>query len=103
MSNRFFALALFAALGACATPESRLTTGLMKAGLSRSQSECMAGRMVDRLSLLQLKRISSLGNFERDRVRDMTVDRFLYNIRSLNDPEILAVTTRAGLSCAIMR
>jgi hypothetical protein len=63
----------------------------------------MADRMVDKLSLLQLKRISSLGNFRDERLRDMSLDRFLYNIRSLEDPEILAVTTKAGLSCAILR
>lgn len=96
-------VALVASLSACATPETRLTNGLMKAGLSKPQSACMADRMVDKLSLMQLRRISSLGNFEKERVRDMSLERFLHNIRSLKDPEILAVTTKAGLGCAISR
>ena len=91
------------ALAACATPETRLRSGLMNAGLSAGQSACMADRMVDRLSLIQLRRIASLKNFEKDRLRDMSVDRFLHNIRSLEDTEILTVTTRAALGCAISR
>ena len=91
------------ALTACATPETRLRSGLMNAGLSAGQSACMADRMVDRLSLIQLRRIASLKNFEKDRLRDMSVDRFLHNIRSLEDSEILTVTTRAALGCAISR
>lgn len=95
-------LPLVALLG-CATPETRLRTGLMNAGLSAGQSACMADRMVNKLSLLQLRRIASLRNFGRERIGDMSVDRFLHNIRSLEDTEILAVTTRAALSCAISR
>ena len=91
------------ALAACASPETRLRSGLMNAGLSAGQSACMADRMVDRLSLIQLRRIASLKNFEKDRLRDMSVDRFLHNIRSLEDTEILTVTTRAALGCAISR
>lgn len=100
--KRTFALILpILALTACATPEARLRTGLMDAGLGRKQSACMAERMVDKLSLLQVRRIASLKNFAKDDVRDMSVDRFLHNIRSLKDPEILTVTTRAALGCAI--
>jgi hypothetical protein len=94
-------MAVLMALAGCATPEAQLRTGLVEAGLSRNQSGCMAQRMVDRLSLLQLRRISSLKNFGTDNARGMSVDRFLHNIRSLQDPEILAVTTRAALGCAI--
>lgn len=89
------------ALTACATPETRLRTGLMDAGLGPRQSACMAERMVDKLSLIQLRRIASLKNFAKDDIRDMSIDRFLHNIRSLKDPEILAITTRAALGCAI--
>ena len=79
----------------------RLRTGLMDAGLSRNQSACMAERMVDKLSLTQFRRIAALGNLRDDRIGEMSVDRFLRNIRALRDPEILTVTTRAALGCAI--
>ena len=56
-------VALALTLTACATPEQRVRSGLMEAGLSRAMSTCMAARMVDRLSLLQLRRIGRLGDF----------------------------------------
>ena len=94
----FFALL---ALAGCATPQTQLRAGLISAGLPQKQSACMAERMVDKLSLLQLRRISSIQNFGNDKVREMSVDRFMHNIRSLQDPEIVSVTTRAALGCAI--
>jgi hypothetical protein len=103
MIRKLVFIAPLLALSACATPEARLRTGLMNAGLSSGQSACMADRMVDKLSLIQLRRIASLKNFQKERIRDMSIDRFLHNIRSLEDSEILAVTTRAALSCAILR
>lgn len=98
-------LVLIALLGgmvsACATPETRLRNGLMAAGLSQGTSECMADRMVDRLSLAQLRRLSDLSNISENRIGDMRVGQFWRQIRALRDPEILAIATRAGLSCAI--
>jgi hypothetical protein len=103
MIKRSLAVFALLAVSACASPQSQLRTGLQSAGLSPRVSSCMAERMWDKLSLLQLKRISSLGNFRDERLRDMPLDRFLHNVRSLEDPEILSVTTRAGLSCALSR
>ncbi len=103
MKSTILLLLPLIALAACATPQTRLKRGLKSAGLSQKTSACMADRMWDKLSLLQLKRLSSLSNFKDERLRTMSMDRFLYNVRSLEDPEILAVTTRAGLSCAVFR
>ncbi len=100
---RLPALLSLVALAACASisPEARLRAGLMEAGLGLRQSACMAERMADKLSLLQLRRMSSLKNLRGDRARGMSVDRLLYNLRSLEDPEIIAVTSSAALRCAI--
>jgi hypothetical protein len=101
MKRAILILAPLLGLSACATPQSQLRTGLMNAGLSRTQSTCMAQRMIDKLSLLQLRRLSSLSNFRDKKLADMSMGRFMHNIRSLNDPEILGITTRAALGCAI--
>jgi hypothetical protein len=101
ITARLVTVAALIALAACATPQSRLERGLVRAGLSKSQSSCMADRMADKLSLAQLRRLSALGNFEDEKLGDMTVSRFMRNIRGLRDPEILTVTTRAALGCAI--
>ena len=89
----------------CATvsPESRLRTGLIDAGISPRMAGCMAERMVDRLSLTQLRRLQSLASLRKSHMGDMTVDRFLFKVRALEDPEIFAVTSKAAIVCAIDR
>lgn len=89
------------ALSACATPESRVRSALMDAGLSRPVSTCMAQRMVDRLSLGQLQKLSRLAGLRERRIGDLTIGEFLRQARALGDPEILGVVTTAGLGCAI--
>ena len=85
-------LALALALAGCATPETRLRSGLQNAGLSKAMAACMAERMIDRLSLLQLRRLSAL---------DLTLDQFFRKVRALKDPEILAVSTSSAALCAL--
>lgn len=89
------------ALSACATPESRVRTALMDAGLSRPVSTCMAQRMVDRLSLGELQKLSRLSGLRDRRMRDLTIGEFVSQTRALRDPKILEVVTTAGLGCAI--
>src|SRR3546814_4143151 len=62
---------------------------------------CMAGRMVDRLSLLQLRRLSSLDGLKGRRIADLTPDQFLNKVRALGDPEILRVATSPAVVCAL--
>ena len=95
-----FALPLLA-LSACATPESRVRTALLNAGLSKPVSTCMAQRMVDRLSLGQLQKLSRLADLRDTKISNLTVGEFLKKTRGLGDPEIFAVVTTAGLGCAI--
>ena len=86
---------------ACATPETQLRSGLVDAGLSQPIAGCMAKQMANRLSLIQLRRLGSLGNFKDESIREMSVERFLRNVRALRDPEVLTITTKAALGCAI--
>ena len=88
-------------LAGCATPETRLRTGLHNAGLSEAMSACMAERMVDRLSLVQLRRLSALGSLKDKRITDLSLDQFLRKVRALKDPEILAVSTSSAAICAL--
>ncbi len=90
-----------ALLSACATPETRVRTALTDAGLSKPIAACMADRMVDRLSLIQLNRLSGLKKLRGQDMRKVTVDEFLKRTRSLQDPEILGVVTSSGLICAL--
>lgn len=89
------------ALSACATPETRVRTALMDAGLSQPIVACMADRMVDRLSLVQLNKLSGLNKLRGQDMRKITVEDFLKRARSLQDPEILGVVSSSGLICAV--
>jgi len=88
------------ALAGCATPETRLRTGLIDAGLSQRVAGCMATRMVDRLSLVQLRRIGSLASLKDKNASDLSLNQFLHKVRALKDPEILSVTTSSAAVCA---
>lgn len=89
------------ALSACATPETRVRAALMDAGLSQPIAACMAGRMVDRLSLIQLNKLNGLKKLRGQDMRKVTVEEFLRRTRALQDPEILGVATSSGLICAV--
>ena len=89
------------ALSACATPETRVRTALVEAGLPRPMASCMAQRMVDRLSLGQLQKLSRLSGISRTQIGQLSVSELLRRTRALGDPEILTVVTTAGLGCAI--
>ena len=94
-------IAACAVLTGCATPETRLRNGLVEAGLSRPMAACMAERMVDRLSLAQLRQLGSLGELKGADYGRMTLDQFLYKVRALGDPEILGVATSSVGICAL--
>jgi type IV pilus biogenesis protein CpaD/CtpE len=89
------------ALSACATPETRVRTALMDAGLSQPMAACMADRMIDRLSLIQLNKLNGLKKLRGQDMRKVTVEEFLRRTRALQDPEILGVATTSGLICAV--
>ena len=76
-------------------PEAALRTGLPMPA-SPTLAACMAERMVDRLSLAQLRRIGDL-----PRAREAaSATEFLGRVRSLRDPEILAVSSSSAALCA---
>ena len=84
-------------LGACSTPEDMTRAGLVDAGIPKPGAGCMAHRMVERLSLLQLRRLSGLGKAEHSK----SLDQFLSRVRSLNDSKIVGVTTSSAALCAL--
>ena len=101
---RHFALLAFLTLAACAQPfQGRVAGRLAEAGLPRPMAECMAGRWVDRLSVLQLRKISGLAeDLRRERgERRLTVGRFVERVRQVDDPEIFEVVSRSAVACAL--
>jgi ABC-type molybdenum transport system ATPase subunit/photorepair protein PhrA len=99
--RRTIGLVAVLALSACATPETRVRTALIDAGLSKPIATCMADRMVDRLSLIQLNKLRGLKKLRDKNMQELSVGEFLKRTRSLQDPEILGVVTSSGLICAV--
>lgn len=97
-ANPSLLLPIFAAslLTGCATPEARLRTGLVNAGLSPPLAGCMAHRMAGRLSLGQLMRLRDLPQARES----VTIGEFLHRVRALRDPEILSITSSSAALCA---
>jgi hypothetical protein len=98
--------ALLLALAACAKPlEGRVPGRLADAGLSRPMADCMTGRWVDRLNVLQLQKISNLsGDLQRERSRGrLTVGRFIERRRAVDDPEVFQVVSAPAAACALRR
>ena len=92
---KLLSLAAGLLLSGCATPETRLERALVDAGLSEPMAGCMAGRMVDRLSLTQLYRMSDL----KQAGRASSTEEFLHRVRSLRDGEIWIVTSTSAAIC----
>ncbi len=88
------------ALAACATPENRVKTALLQAGLSEPVSACMADRMTDRLSISQLKKLAAAGKGAGP-VGQMSLSELSTRVRAIGDPQIVSVVTSAGIGCAI--
>jgi hypothetical protein len=84
-------------VASCAVPEARLRAGLVNAGLPRPLAACMAERMADRLSLIQLRRIGDLPRA----TSSLSVQQFLHRVRSLGDAQILAVSSSSAALCAV--
>ncbi len=99
----FFISAAALTLSACATPETRVRTALTRAGLSKPVAGCMAERMVDRLSLWQLNKLSKLGKLKEKKIQSMTMEEFVKRTKALQDPEILAVVSSSAVACALSK
>ena len=95
-------VAALLALSACAiTPEQRVRKSLVQAGLAEPMAGCMAERMAAKLSIRQLRRLATLGDLKGRSLSSITVGELVLRARSLGDPEIVEVTGRAALGCAI--
>ena len=94
-------LLLVVTLAGCATPETRIRNALVEAGLSKPIAGCMADRMVDRLSLIQLNKLRGLGKLQEKKSRQLSIEEFVKRTKALQDPEILGVVTSSGVICAV--
>jgi len=92
------------ALSACSQPfEGRVAAKLHAAGIPEPIAQCMAKRWVDRLNVLQLRKIEQLSGAVGERHKDgsLTVIGFISEVRRMDDPEIVTVVTASAGICAL--
>jgi hypothetical protein len=96
MRQLLIPLATFALLGGCVekVAEHRVRAALVHAGLSEGNAECMAQRMVDRLTISQLRKLEALQGEKR------SIADYVVAVQRVNDAEVLAVTTSSAALCA---
>jgi len=89
-------VALPLALSGCVEriAESRVRSALVGAGLSDTISTCMARRMVDRLTIAQLRKLQALQGPKR------TVADYVSAVRKVGDADVLEVTASSAALCA---
>lgn len=80
--------------------EGRVRSALVEAGLSQSDSACMAQRMVDRLTIAQLRKLERLKARAGEAQRPATLSEYIERVRRVGDAEVVAVTVSSAGLCA---
>lgn len=81
--------------------ENRVESALLRAGLDQRTSTCMAERMVDRLTIGQLRKLEGLKARKGEPVRPTTLKGYVDRVRRVGDAEVLAVTSSSAALCAV--
>ncbi len=81
--------------------ESRVESALVEGGLSRKNAACMAERMVDRLSIEQLRKLERVKAEPGEREKPATIAQYLERVRRIGDTEVIAVTASSAGLCAV--
>lgn len=74
--------------------ESRVRSALTGAGLSERNADCMAHRMVDRLTISQLRKLEALRGDHR------SLEAYVLAVRRVGDAEAIGVTASSAALCA---
>ncbi|WP_068072840.1 hypothetical protein [Novosphingobium lentum] len=75
--------------------EYRVRSGLVEAGVAPRVASCMARRMVDRLTITQLRKLEALQG------EDGKAPGLISGIRKVGDAEVVSVTGTSSFLCRI--
>ena len=98
MQLKFMICTLLLAFAACAPSKlayGQVKSAMLDAGLSEGNSSCMATRLTDRLSLLQLNKLRKLKGQKR------SLFDYAAAVRQIGDNEVIEVTASSAALCAI--
>ena len=97
MQLKFLICAALLALSACAPSKlayGQVKSAMIDAGLSERKSACMASRLTDRLSLIQLNKLKRLKGDHR------TLFDYVAAVRKVGDAKAIEVTASSAALCA---
>jgi hypothetical protein len=103
--NRAVFMPALLAIAACAQPfEGRVASRLQAAGIPKNMAECMANRWVEKLNVLQLRKIQRLTDdiIGQYKGRTLTPLDFVERMRRVDDPEIFRVVSASVPVCALL-
>ncbi|RDC60532.1 hypothetical protein HME9302_01743 [Alteripontixanthobacter maritimus] len=83
-----------------AIAESRVKSALVDAGLDDANADCMAERMVDRLTIDQLKKLERVKAEAGERETGLSLSDYVKRVRRVGDGEVVAVTASSAALCA---
>ena len=81
--------------------QGRVERALTDNGVGENTAACMAERMVDRLTIEQLKKLENLKPREGEGKRPTGVRDFLRRVNRVGDAEVVAVTGSSAALCAV--
>ncbi|MDZ4308616.1 hypothetical protein [Allopontixanthobacter sp.] len=84
-----------------AAVEWRVKSGLMDAGIGEKRATCMAARMTDRLSILQLRKLQNMEAHDGEAAEPTGLGDYIKRVRRIGDAEVVAVTASSAGLCAI--
>ena len=92
------------ALGACAAPSTRISTGLQRYGLDQQRADCVGNRLQSDLSLGQLQKLgrAAAAYGQGDTTPGvLTVGDLLRVAGELKDPAIVLAVGKAAAGCGV--
>jgi len=101
--KRHLVLVLALLASACSTisPEAKVRQKLVDAGVRPEMADCMAGKLVRKLSNDELRQLGRVARLPGEHPGHLSFDELGERLQALNDPHIVSVVTRVGLGCAI--
>ena len=102
--NRLATIAALVLLAGCSlvSPEARVREKLLAAGVKPHMANCLAGKLSRKLSTSELEALGKAAKGSGSHDGHVGIGGLADRLQATNDPHIIDVVTRAGLSCAIM-
>jgi hypothetical protein len=95
---------LIASLAGCSlvSPEVKVRNRLLAAGIKPHMANCLAPKLVKKLSLAQLEALAKVAKVPGEDKHHLSIGELEDRLQAVNDPHIVDVVTRAALGCAIL-